>query len=57
MKNKYVIRHKRDGMSLYVLSTGEFVFTQSCATCFPSFASARSLIASLNLSNCYVVRL
>lgn len=53
---KYVIRRKSDGKGLYLLHTGEAVFTHSVSSCFSSYCEAEQFIHGLNLHGCLIVR-
>lgn len=55
MPKKWMIRSKKDGKSLFILESGELVFCQSVATCFPSPEAAYKMIGGFCLSDCYVV--
>ena len=52
----YEIRRLSDSRFLYVLKTGEVVFTHSVSTTFPSFQSALDCVRGLGLKGCSIER-
>lgn len=52
----YEIKRLSDSRFLYVLKSGEVVFTYSVATTFPSFKMASDCLRGLGLKGCSIER-